>query len=355
MQKPAVSEPEASPDPAQLHEQLAPWMDQQDLPGQGEPLDATSLQGGSQNELWEVRRGTTHLVLRRPLPGAPPERLAEFTREQRLLRALADSDVPHARLAASCDDDTVIGTPFYLMQYVDGWSPASSRQWPAPYDTDLDARRGLAFELVRGAALLSRAQWQGKGLDDFGRPDGFHERQVDRWLRFLAAYRFRELPGLDEAAAWLRSHRPTHYEPGIMHGDYQFANVMYGHGAPAQLAAVIDWEMATIGDPLLDLGWVLVAWGPENDDMQLAHILDQTGMPTRDELLEHYAAISGRSVDLIDYYIVLARFKLGIVLEKSVARARSTGRKQYGVEMFEPIVLELMRKAAELSRTSALR
>jgi aminoglycoside phosphotransferase (APT) family kinase protein len=178
---------------------------------------------------------------------------------------------------------------------------------------------------------------------------------VDRWLDFLSKYQFRELPGLDEAAEWLRAHRPRSYEPGILHGDYQFANVMYAHGAPAQLAAIVDWEMTTIGDPLLDLGWVLISWGDEADDMQYARYLDTAGMPTRDDLLHHYATISGRPVDEIDYYVVLARFKLGIVLEKSVARARAGGGSTYGVDLFEPLVLELIRKAAELAKTTTLR
>jgi aminoglycoside phosphotransferase (APT) family kinase protein len=332
---------------------LEQWMDARDLAA-GAPLTLSPLQGGSQNELWEIQRGDRHLVLRRPPAGAAADRLQQFSREQRLLQALRDSEVPHARLAASCEDAAVVGSPFYLMEYVDGWSPTGQTTWPEPYGSDLSARPGLAFELVRGAALLSKADWRSPELEGFGRPDGFHDRQVDRWLAFLKTYQFRELPGLDEAATWLRAHRPASYSPGIMHGDYQFANVMYEHGTPARLAAVIDWEMATVGDPLLDLGWVLVAWGPEADDMVNARYLDLTGMPSRDDLLQHYATISGRPVDEIDYYVVLARFKLGIVLEKSVARSRAQGGGGYG-EIFSPLVLELERKAAELTRTTSLR
>ena len=333
---------------------LATWLREQQVVEDDELL-VTPITGGSQNELWQVRSGDTRLVLRRPPAGAAAGRVTEFAREKRVLAALADSDVPHARLAAACDDETVIGSPFYLMHFVDGWSPASSRTWPAPFDADLSQRPGLAFELVRGAALLSKVDWRSKDLEGFGQPEGFHERQVDRWLRFLSAYKCRELPGLEVAAAWLREHRPRSYEPGILHGDYQFANVMYENGAPAKLAAIIDWEMTTVGDPLLDLGWVLIAWGEEADDMEYARYLDLAGMPPRDDLLEHYATISGRPVDEIDYYVVLARFKLGIVLEKSVAAARAGGRAHESVAHFEPLVLELMRKAAELTTTTSLR
>ena len=135
-----------------------------------------------------------------------------------------------------------------------------------------------------------------------------------------------------------------------MHGDYQFANVMYAHGAPARLAAVIDWEMTTIGDPLLDLGWVLISWPPEGDDM--TRYVNVDGMPARDELLAHYEEISGRSTQDIDYYVVLARWKLGIVLEMSYARLQAGGPADPKVESFGPLVLELIRKAAELSRTA---
>ena len=155
--------------------------------------------------------------------------------------------------------------------------------------------------------------------------------------------------GLDEAAAWLRTHQPKHWTPGIMHGDYQFANVMYRHGAPAELAAMIDWEMTTIGDPLLDLGWILVAWGPEADDMEQGRYLDLTGMPTIEEMCAHYEKHSGRSTEDITYYIVLARWKLGIVLEQSYSRFLAGADVNPKVEVFGPLVLELIRKSASLA------
>jgi aminoglycoside phosphotransferase (APT) family kinase protein len=328
---------------------LGRWMDAEKLPGEGTPA-LTRLSGGSQNELFIVERDGIRAVLRTPPPTAGEARFDGLRRESRLLRALKGADVPHAEFVAGADDATVIGAPFYLMQPVDGWSPMGHGQWPEPFESDPAQRRGLAFELVRGAALLSKVDWQARGLVGFGRPENFHDRQVDRWLSFLAKYQFRDLPGLDQASDWLRTHRPRHWEPGIMHGDYQFANVMYAHGAPATLAAVIDWEMTTIGDPLLDLGWVLISWPPEGDDMTRYVSLD--GMPARDELLNHYETISGRSTEDIDYYVVLARWKLGIVLEMSYAKLQSGGAVDPKVDSFGPLVLELIRKAAELSRTA---
>jgi aminoglycoside phosphotransferase (APT) family kinase protein len=329
---------------------LSRWMDDEELPGAGEPLEVTRLSGGSQNELLALRRGDHTTVMRRPSLQAGDSMDRTMAREMRVLRAIGDSDVPHARLLAGTEDKGVVGASFYVMEQVDGWSPVAGG-WQPPFDTDLDTKAGLAIELVDGIAKLSKVDWKAKGLEGFGRPDGFHERQVDRWLGFLAEYQFRELPGLETAGAWLRDHQPRSYKPGIMHGDYQFANVMFRHGAPARLAAIVDWEMATVGDPLLDLGWVLIGWPSEGEE--LAHTEDGPmnlrGMPPKAEVLEHYAAVSGRPVDEIDYYIVLARFKLGIVLEKSVARVRASGVPDDRVAMFDPIVLELAQKAGEMA------
>jgi aminoglycoside phosphotransferase (APT) family kinase protein len=330
---------------------LQAWMDDEGLPGAGEPLAVSRISGGSQNELLALTRGDETVVLRRPSLHAGDSMDRTMSREMQVLRAIRDSDVPHARLLAGTEDKSVIGACFYVMEQIDGWSPVVG--WEDPFDHDLDARAGLAIELVDGIARLSRVDWQANGLEGFGRPDGFHERQVDRWLGFLAEYQFRELPGITEAAEWLRHNQPTRYEPGIMHGDYQFANVMFRHGTPAKLAAIVDWEMATVGDPLLDLGWVLVGWpeegGADHPPEGGGGVLDMWGMPPRQVVLDHYAAVSGRPVDEVDYFVVLARFKLAIVLEKSVARVRASGVEDPKVAQFDPIVLDLAQRAGELA------
>jgi aminoglycoside phosphotransferase (APT) family kinase protein len=337
-------------------ERLARWMDARGLPGAGEPIEARFVTGGASNELFEIRRGEARMALRRPPREVPKGRNESMLREGRVLTALRDTDVPHPQVHAVCDDPSVIGACFYVMEMVDGWSPISTEnRWPAPFDTDLAARRGLAFELVDAIAKLARVDWRATGLEGFGKPEGFHERQVDRWLAHLAAFQFRELPGLDEAAAWLRAHRPRTYVPGILHGDYQFANVMFRHGAPARLAAIVDWEMATIGDPRLDLGWVLMGWpNPGEAGSSTMSYVDYTGMPTREELTERYARTSGLPVDEVDYFVVLARFKIAIVLEGGYARYVKGGADNPKMEMFGAVVLEMAQRAAELAETSEL-
>ncbi len=332
---------------------LGRWLDTKSAPGQGEEPRLELLTGGSQNTLYLVHRGDQRMVLRMPGPRADAARLDGLLREIRLVRGLAGTDVPHAELIAADDTGDVLGKPFYVMAEIDGWSPMNGG-WQAPFDTDLTARRGLAFELIEGAAKLGRVDWRAHGLEGFGRPDGFHERQVDRWLSFLSAYQVRELPGLDVAADWLRRNRPAHFTPGIMHGDYQFANVMYAPGAPARLAAIVDWEMTTIGDPLLDVGWCLLGYDGEEPSPD-GFYLDMTGMPRRSELLARYEEVSGLSTENIDYYLVLANWKLGIMLEKTYAASLAPNSKvapEVAAAM-GPMVLKLMTTAAELSRQAA--
>ena len=335
-------------------DRLVAWMDATGLPGADAPLECRYISGGSQNEIYELRRGDLHCAMRIPPPTAPADRDKGIVREWRIIEALDGTDVPHTAAIAVCTDPSVMDRTFYLMGFVDGWSPMETHgQWPAPFDTDFDARRGLAFELVEGIARLSKVDWRAKGLEDLGRPEGFHERQVDRWTAFLERIKGRELPGFDEASAWLRAHKPIDYIPGIMHGDYQFANVMYRDGAPARLAAIVDWEMGTVGDPKLDLGWVVHTW-PEDTSTgegSVGGYVDMAHMPSRSEVLARYAEVSGRQVDDIDYYCVLAKWKLAIVLEQSYQRAGSDPK----LAGFGPFVLDLMGDAAALAETTDYR
>jgi aminoglycoside phosphotransferase (APT) family kinase protein len=337
---------------------LAGWMDGAGLPGKGEPLEADFLSGGTQNVIYRIRRGEHDCVLRMPPPDAPPDRDKGILREWRIIEALDGTEVPHTAAVGVCPDASVLGRPFYLMGFVDGWSPMDldQRRWPEPFDSDLAARAGLAYQLAEGIALLSKVDWKAKGLQDLGRPDGFHERQVDRWTGFFERIKGREIDGLDVATEWLRAHRPLDFIPGLMHGDYQFANVMYRDGAPAQLAAIVDWEMGTVGDPKLDLGWMVQSWpartqGAEGEgaaDSSGISYVDMRGMPSRTDVVDHYAKVSGRQVDDLDYYLVLAKWKLAIVLEQGFQRAGDNEK----LLAYGPIIVDLMRSAADLAESS---
>jgi len=331
---------------------LARWLDERKLPGAGEPLVTRFVTGGASNEIFELRRGAARMALRRPPRLVPKGRNETMLREARVLAALRDSDVPHARLLGVCDDPAVLGACFYVMDWVEGWTPLGPL--PEPFLSDAKVKQGLGDELVDAIANLSRVDWRAGGLEGFGKPEGFLERQVDRWLAHLASFQIRALPGLDQAAAWLRTHTPRSFRPGILHGDYQFANVMFRHGAPAQLAAVVDWEMSTVGDPLLDLGWVLMGWPDPDEDHSQALYFDYAGMQSRDALMERYARRSGLALDAIDYYVVLARFKMACVLEGGYARYVSGGSDNPKMASFGQVVLDMARRAAELAATSKL-
>jgi aminoglycoside phosphotransferase (APT) family kinase protein len=332
-------------------EALSNWLDTHELPGRGEPLEVRLLSGGSQNEMFEIRRADLHCVLRKPPASAPSTRDAGILREWHILDALKGTGVPHAAALALCDDPAVLGRPFYVTDFVEGFNLYPPRDWPPPFD-DPGARRGCARALVDGVVAMGNMRWQERGLSDLGRPAGFHDRQVPRWTAFHTQTNGRRLPGYAETTEWLARRRPLDFQPGLMHGDYQFANVMFAHDAPARLAAIVDWEMCTIGDPKLDLAWALQSW-PEDTSAAPSEFdyVDLTGMPGMSELLEHYSRESGRQVDDFDYYLVLARWKLAIVLERGFQRA---GDDPLLLE-FEHRALDLMRRAADLAESSDYR
>ena len=331
---------------------LEHWMDAQGLPGAGTPLSARYISGGASNEIFELQRGDSRMALRKPPAKVPSGRNEIMLREYRVIAALNGTDVPHPQGIAVCDDTSVLGSCFYIMGHIDGWTPMG--QLPPPFDREPQLRAAMANELVDAIARLGQVDWRAAGLEGFGKPEGFLERQVDRWLAHLAKIQFRELPGLDESGKWLRKHTPRSFTPGIIHGDYQFANVMFHHGNEARLAAIVDWEMATIGDPLLDLAWILMSWPDPGEDRNTGYV-DFSGMPSRDELMHRYAITSGLPVDAMDYYIVLARFKMACVLEAGYARYVRGGADNPKMALFGDVVLDMADKAHHLSRTSTLK
>jgi aminoglycoside phosphotransferase (APT) family kinase protein len=328
---------------------LAAWLDGH-VSGPTAPLEVTRITAGASSELFELRRGDWIAILRRPAQNLhDPEAFNRIMlREHRVLTALEQTRVPHPKPLAVCEDTGVIGAAFYVMERIDGFAPRDPL--PPPFDRDPAARRGLGLELIDTLAELANVDWRAVGLEGFGKPDQFLERQVGRWLGQLNTYKTRELPGLEVTARWLEEHRPAMSAPAIMHGDYQFINVMFHHGAPARLAAVVDWEQATIGDPLLDLGWVLAGWtDPGEDRLRFgsSYFGQRDGLPTRAELTARYAERTGRALDALDYYVVLAWFKLACVLEGAYTRWVKGMSKSDVHRMMGDMVLALLQAAEE--------
>jgi aminoglycoside phosphotransferase (APT) family kinase protein len=327
---------------------LGDWMEGEGLPG-GPFEGIRLLEGGTQNVLIRFDRGGRSYVLRRPPPHLRPASNEVLRRESRVLAALAGTEVRHPRFIAGCPDETVMGgAVFYLMEPVDGF--AQNTGLPALHAGSVAIRHQMGLEAADAIAELGRVDYRAVGLEGFGRPDGFLERQVPRWTAELETYSKLEgypgpeIPGLPDVARWLDEKRPTAFAPGIMHGDYHFANVMYAHDS-ARLVAIVDWEMCTIGDPLLDLGWLLVSaagplpGGPKPDPAAPPTLISLGGLPTREEIVRRYAAGSSRDLSAATWYEVLACFKLGIVLEGTHARAcaglapRETGDRLHTTTM----------------------
>jgi aminoglycoside phosphotransferase (APT) family kinase protein len=305
---------------------LAGWIQDAGLPGSGPVVAVVRLTGGAQNLLYALGRADgTELVLRRPGRHARADSADGMLREMRVLAALAGTRVPHPTLYASCTDTSVIGVPFSILEKVDGFTPVG--QLPGRYGDDPRWRRVAALELAEAAGRLAMVAPAEVGLADFGRPEGWLERQVPRYRRMLEDYRqtddYRaaESPHVDTIADWLDAHRPAAARIGIVHGDLQFANIMLRHDSPG-LAAIVDWEMASQGDPLLDLGWILTAWREQGDPPGSEPYLQPwAGMPTRRDMVDHYAGTTGRDITAFPWFFVLACFRLAALLEGSFVRA----------------------------------
>jgi len=332
---------------------LEPWLDIH-VPQLGDgPLCAELLAGGVANAVYRITRGGEAAVLRRPPASPRPASNRNIAREARVLGALTGTGVPCPQLHGFCEDPEVLGVNFLVMEHVEGWL---GRRPIAPFDRPGPERHAMPFALVEGLAELAQQDYRALDLDGFGKPEYFLERQVDRWLAELASYKDsenyagREIPGLAYVTDWLRANTPAMTTPGIIHGDYSLANVFFRNDPPTRLAAIIDWEMSTIGDPLLDLGWLLYAYNGRDQKTPPAGTFDPTDFPTRDDLAEHYAAVSGRSIAHLTYYLILAQFKLGVIMERNYARSLIGRQNRERGEYSRQHVLRLFAKAEAMAR-----
>jgi aminoglycoside phosphotransferase (APT) family kinase protein len=297
------------------------------LPGYGQPLVAERLGEGSgiANALYFIRRGVHEWVLRRPPAIKNHPSAADTKREWRILRALEGTSVPHPTPLLFCEDPEVIGAMFMIMSVVRGFTPGVSvPEWIA---SSPSALHDLGMAYVDGLVELSKVDWVAGGLEGLGKPDGFLERQVARWTAQLDGYRVRELPEEKFLTEWLEVNRPVMSPAAIMHGDYSPYNVMVANDPPVRLAALVDWDTGTIGDPLLDLGHLLARWVQPGEEGPLNVVgnLLPIGYPTRADMAARYAASTGRDISALAYYEALSLFKLGVILEGNYARIHKQG------------------------------
>lgn len=310
--------------PPLIHEENLRRYLAQHIPGEDAPLEVTRISGGHSNETFYIKRGTQEWVLRRPPRGPLLPTAHDVLREYRVLKALNTTTVPTPKVVLACEDTDIIGAPFYLMERVHG---IVARDTLPPYANDVAGRRAISIALMDALVALHGADWRAIGLGDFGKPEGYLERQLRRWSGQLEKSRQRPLPDLDAVTAWLTEHMPASGPATIVHGDFRLDNVMLSNDEP-RVIAIFDWEMATIGDPLADVGYLLSFWrepgDPEPDfASDVWRAMEQPGFLTRKEITDYYAERSGRTVRDMAFYEALAIWKLAILLEGSYSRHRS--------------------------------
>jgi aminoglycoside phosphotransferase (APT) family kinase protein len=312
---------------------LARWISGHGLPGAGQDLSVELITGGRSNLTYRLdfRDGAagspvTRLVLRRPPLGHVLPTAHDMAREYRVLGALHGTAVPVPRPVALCPDATVIGAPFYLMEWVDGVVFRTSK------DAEMltPAQAGLICEsFAEMLASIHGLDVGAIGLDGFGRPEGYMARQLARWQRQWELSVTREIPGYDELVSRLAAGLPAAGGPAagtLVHGDFRIDNMLIEPSPRPRIVAVVDWEMSTLGDPLADLGLALVYWTEAGEEDLLprtlggASVTTGAGFLARHQIAARYAELTGRDLSRLDYYMAFGCFKLAVVLEGIHAR-----------------------------------
>jgi aminoglycoside phosphotransferase (APT) family kinase protein len=303
--------------PLLVRRPLEAFLDAQGL-GSG-PLQAEPVGEGHSNVTYLVHRDGGSWVLRRPPRPPLPPSAHDVLREARLLSAVQDADVRTPRVLATCDDEAVIGAPFYVMERVEGHVMTAD----VPPALAGETRR-IGEDLIDSLVEIHAVDWRACGLEGYGKPTGYLDRQLRRFGGLWEHNRTRELPVLERVTAWLAEHKPESGDATIVHGDYRLGNTMFAPDAPARLVAIFDWELATIGDPLADLGYLVATWSQADDPEDVLRGLSAAtrapGFPTRDELIARYEERSGRSMSDVRWYMTLALWKTAVFLEGSYKR-----------------------------------
>lgn len=318
--------------------------------GEG-PIEASPIGEGHSNVTYLIRRGALEAVLRRPPRGPLPPSAHDVLREARLLNALAPTEVRVPEVLAVCEDESLIGCPFYVMERVQG--EVIVGEVPAVLDSP-EQRRRVADELIDALVEIHGADWRAAGLVGFGKPSGYLERQVRRFSGLWDLNKTRDIPAVERVGRWLADQMPQSAPATIVHGDYRLGNTMFAAQAPARLVAVFDWEMATIGDPLADVGYMCMFWAEQGDDddslrQQVGNVTRRQGFPSRTELIERYEERSGRSMRDLRWYTALALWKATVFMEGNYKRAVAGSTDDPHLKAFGDGVVELARQAEKVA------
>ncbi len=336
-------------EPLLVLEPLAEFLDRHGI-GAGE-VRARPIGDGHSNVTYLIERGETKVVLRRPPRGPLPPSAHDVLREARLLRALRDTPARVPEVLAVCDDESVIGRPFYVMAFV----PGEVIVWQTPRALDTpEQRRRIGEQLIDALVEIHAVDWRAAGLEGFGKPTGYLERQLRRFGGLWEHNRTRELPAMERVRSWLGEHVPESGPATIVHGDYRLGNTIFAAQPPAELVAVLDWEMATIGDPLADIGYMCMFWTEADDPAEglraaLGNVTRAEGYPTRAELIARYEEGSGRSMRELRWYVTLALWKSAVFMEGNYKRAISGSTDDPYLKAFGEGVAQLAEQAQEMA------
>ncbi|SNT11777.1 Predicted kinase, aminoglycoside phosphotransferase (APT) family [Rhodococcoides kyotonense] len=295
------------------------------------PVTTATIGDGHSNLTYLVSDGTRQMVLRRPPPPPVPRGAHDMLREARLISALSGTDVPVADVLATGQVGDVLDVPFYVMSHVQG--PVVTTETPDALRSPAD-RLAVAYDLVDTLAALHKVDWRAAGLDDIGKPEGFNRRHLERMGKLVADESGRPPAAFAAIDGWLAANVPSESGAAIIHNDYRIGNVILAPDSPGRIAAVLDWELATIGDPLFDVGYFLasypVAGEPLTPTAELGIAVLEDGYPTRDEIAQRYSAVTGADLGNIDWYTALALWKLAVLYEYGRRRAdRGVGDLYY--------------------------
>jgi aminoglycoside phosphotransferase (APT) family kinase protein len=331
--------------PLLVLEPLMAFLDEHGL-GEGE-IEASPIGEGHSNVTYLIERGGSEMVLRRPPRPPLPPSAHDVLREARLLSALRDTPARVPDVLAVCADPEKIGAPFYVMERIEGEVIVSSV--PAELDTPAERRR-VGEQLIDSLVEIHAVDWRAAGLEGFGKPTGYLERQLRRFGGLWELNKTREIPAVETVGRWLAEHLPSSPAATIVHGDFRLGNTIFAAAPPAQLAAVLDWEMATIGDPLADIGYLCMMWTEAGDPHvglrdALGNVTRAEGFPTRAELIARYEEGSGRSMVDIRWYTTLALWKSVVFMEGNYKRAIAGTTDDPYLKQFGEGVLELARQA----------
>jgi aminoglycoside phosphotransferase (APT) family kinase protein len=322
----------------------------------GEPAEVTvtPMSGGGSCEMFRVERRGQSWVVRRAPTASVSDTAHHVVREARIIEALAGSSVPVPTILAIGEDPAILGAPFFVMSFVDG-DVVRRNGLPEALAAQPESHHAVGEGLIDTLVDLHAVDWRSTPLATMSHPEGFLARQVDRWMAQLESYRSRDLAGVDDVAAWLAANQPTHGDLTVMHGDYKLDNVLWSRNPPPRVLSVVDFEMTTVGDPLIDLAWALIFWPEEGNLIALAPPGSPNGIAaeqcqTPAQLVQRYATATGRDLSSFDWYQAFSAWKLAIVLEASYAKFRSGESTNPHHEFFGFVVDELLSRARRFAR-----